>query len=884
MRLRLVVSLLLASATASVHAAPVRIFAVGHKQQVADAITYQSFHDKMAALMDATFPGRSTLVQAGVDDVASHLAPVDPAAPANALVAFPEDTGLLAAFIGTRGTSARGQPTSTFAILRLTVTYQQQMAHYQTKFPNQPLIRYLVLALTDTFYRSVYETFRELAMTHGVYVAVGTNMAPARRVEEADDPDLVALLRDPDEPGRTYAYEAVSAYAPNTTFVFAPDGEVLTPNGSGGTLRAPSETAGVIGGSTSKAYLVPIEQPPPGTAAGLSLSTTPVHDQEVLDTPVGRLAIVISKDAWMVDVNDRYVAKGANVILQPEAFDSWAFTTTEWSPDVFREGGLASVQKNPEWIANVDPSLTGNLFEITFDGQTSIIGRKQKTAPGPLSEDNAWIGQNPDTALRAVAPWVVPDPGIANPSLTLSDRRSALVAVGNTLVPGSGLPCPAPLDVGACENGYRESVVWTDVEVPDGPTTSAPDPTRVLPPAFGSAVRASGPEATPVAQHAPRIATRGRHVYVVWHQDDGAGSSIYMALSTDAGLTFQPPVHVSDNPPGSVTELNPSIAVRGGRVFVAWQEFTALGNDDAGRIMMARFNGRPRKNGLDVRVDDQNGAGKWMPTIAFASSRPVVAWIDERDQGPAGEPLEHVYAARGLSGGKSFATAVRVDAGTPVPLALHNDNKWAPALAANRKQLFLAWADFRNYQWDVYSARSLDGGLSWLENVRVDDSQLFERVNERPSVAIDRTGTVHVAWTDLRERQPDTNVFYARSTDRGLTFSTNAQLDDSKAGFDPNTDTPSNQWYPSLAVDTGQLFAAWQDNRLGNNDVFFSRGSGSSFAPAERVDDTGTGSSEQSRPSLALGGKGSKRVCYVAWEDSRNGDRDVYVASRPCGD
>src|SRR5689334_23758337 len=156
MRLRLVVWLLLASATASVHAAPVRIFAVGHKQQLADVVTYQSFHDKMAALMDATFPGRSALVQAGVDDVASHLAPADPAAPANALVAFPEDTGLLAAFIGTRGAPGRAQSTSTFAIINLTVTYQQQMAHYQTEFPNQPLIRYLVLALTDTFYRSVY--------------------------------------------------------------------------------------------------------------------------------------------------------------------------------------------------------------------------------------------------------------------------------------------------------------------------------------------------------------------------------------------------------------------------------------------------------------------------------------------------------------------------------------------------------------------------------------------------------------------------------------------------------------------------------------------------------------------------------------------------------
>jgi hypothetical protein len=344
-------------------------------------------------------------------------------------------------------------------------------------------------------------------------------------------------------------------------------------------------------------------------------------------------------------------------------------------------------------------------------------------------------------------------------------------------------------------------------------------------------------------------------------------------------------MQVSDNLAGSVTELNPSIAVRGGRVFVVWQEFMHRGDDDTGRIMMGRFTGQPRKIGFDVRVDDEDASGKWMPTIAFAGSRPVVAWIDERDSGPAGEPLEHVYAARGFTGGNGFGPSLRIDAGTPVDLALHNDNKWAPSIAASKRRVLVAWADFRNYQWDIYSAASTDGGITWASNVRVDDSAVFERVNERPSVAIDRTGTVHVAWTDLRRREPDTNVFYARSTDAGQTFSPNVQLDDSKAGFDPNTDTPSNQWHPSLVVDDGRLFATWQDNRLGNGDIFFTFSSdgGVTFNPDERVDDTGNGTSEQSRPSIAIGGRGAKRVCYVAWEDSRNGDRDIYVASRPCG-
>src|SRR5262249_57732849 len=82
-------------------AGPVRFFAVGNELRLEDAVTYQTFRDRMAALMDASFPGRGTLVQAGVDDGATHLAPLDPPAPAHAPGVFPPDPGLLASFIGT---------------------------------------------------------------------------------------------------------------------------------------------------------------------------------------------------------------------------------------------------------------------------------------------------------------------------------------------------------------------------------------------------------------------------------------------------------------------------------------------------------------------------------------------------------------------------------------------------------------------------------------------------------------------------------------------------------------------------------------------------------------------------------------------------------------
>jgi predicted amidohydrolase len=861
------------------HAAPVRIFAVGHKQRLADAVTYQDFRDKMAAMMDATHPSRASRVQAGVDDVASHLKPADPAAPDRALVVFPESTGLLAAFIGTRGAVARAQSTAPGAIVNLLLAYGPQHDHYAARFPGQPAIRTLVLALTDTLYRSFYETFRDLAMQYGVHLAVSADIAPARRVEESEEPALVVLLRDPDESARTYAYEAVSPFPVNTTFLFAPDGSVLVPDGNGGLLAAPAETGGVLRGWSDKAYLTPIEQPPPGEAAGLALGFGSVRDLEVIDTPVGRLASVISKDAWMVDVNDRLAAHGATVIVQPEAFDSWAFTTAEWSPDVFKEGGFANLQQRPRWLVNVNASMTGNLFDITFDGQSALIGRRQKAAIGPLGPDNAWIGQDPENAFLAIAPWIVPDPGIGDGSLSLAMRRTALVASGTALLPGSGVPCADPLAWGACENGYRDAVVFADVDLPDALGATVPDTTRATPPGFAAAVRVNPAEASPVAQSAPHVAAKGKRVFVAWHEETVATlPRVYLAVSADEGRTFSAPVAVSDNAPGSIAELHPQVALRGRRLVVVWQEFANARNDDRGRVKLARFDLRGRKVGGDVRVDDDDTAGKWLPAVAFAGPDPVVAWIDERDAGPEGEALEHVYLARGNGGGRSFGPSIRVDAGDPVDLALHLDNKWNPAIAARGRRVAVSWVDFRNYNWDVYYAQSEDGGMTFGANVRVDDFPGFERLHQHPSLGIGSRGRVHVVWTDLRARQPDTNVFHAHSDD-GAAFTANARLDD--AGM-----APTNQWHPGLAVDRDRLFVAWQDDRDGNDDVRFTRSddAGATFGASERVDDTGAGRSAQTRPAIAIARHGKQRACYVAWEDDRDGDPDVYVARRACGD
>ncbi len=887
----LVMAALLVTSPAA--ATTVRVFAVGNEVRVEDVVDVQSFRNKMFALMDASFPSRGSYVQAGVDDVASHIQPADPTAPPLILVNFPEDVGLVAALTGSKGAASRGAASTTGAFLFLLNNYNNQIQYYRGKFPGLPQIRALLLALTDVNYRVVYETYRDIATTYGVYVSAGVNVAPARRVESAVDPILVNRLRDPDEPLRSYAYEATAREVYNTTMIFRPDGEVIVPDGAGGVLAAPSATGGILRGSINKSYLVPLE------LGLLTLAASPVRDLDVLDTPLGRLGVVISKDAWMVDVNERYDAKGANLLIQSEAFSAWAFSDSDDGPDVLKEGGFGAVQRHPNFLYNVTPALTGNMIDVTFDGQSAVIGKRTTTPPGPLSPTNAWIGQNPDAGFLTIAPWVIDDPAIATPALTLAQRRSQLAATGDALKPTSPTLCATTLTVGACRGGYRESIVFRDLDMPVGTRVlAAPDPGPRVPTAFGNNVQVNAVEGTPVTQRRPSAAAANGRLYVVWDDDRDGFENVYLAISSDGGATFGGDLKVSGHAPGTVVEMFPHVTVAAEQnlVFVVWQEFVAGRDDDAGRVMLARYDLAGTKLGPDVRVDSGgDGFGKWTPQVVTdPTGDPVVVWVDERDSGPAGalfEQLhfEHVYMARSDDLGLTFRPNVRVDdvgvrrGVTTDPLSVSLDNRWRPSVAIRNRRLFIAWADFRNYNWDIYLARPSITQKRPAKNVRVDDYPTLERVNTDPTVAVDtKSGLASVAWTDIRAREADSNVFFTQATRRNATkFQASRQLDDSRLGFDPDTDTPTTQSQPDMKIGGDTLCVAWQDDRGGTNDVYFkySMDGGATFSGDERVDDTGGGPSGQTAPAVAIDRSAGTR-CYVVFEDNRLGSSDVYVASR----
>ncbi len=139
-----------------------------------------------------------------------------------------------------------------------------------------------------------------------------------------------------------------------------------------------------------------------------------------------------------------------------------------------------------------------------------------------------------------------------------------------------------------------------------------------------------------------------------------------------------------------------------------------------------------------------------------------------------------------------------------------------PAVGPNG-EIYVAWA----FDGKIFLDRSLDGGASWLEEDILVAEQPggwtfgvpgISRCNGLPVTATDPSsgpyrGTVYVNWSDQRFGPEDTDVWVARSADRGKTWSSPVRVNDDPPG--------KHQFFTWMAVDpvTGFLYVVFYDRR-----------------------------------------------------------------------
>ncbi|ADV66260.1 nitrilase-related carbon-nitrogen hydrolase [Deinococcus maricopensis] len=304
-------------------------------------------------------------------------------------------------------------------------------------------IRAVQLARIDANARLYLDTCRDLARTHGVYLACGSTTLP--HYQQRD---------------RTLRRHGPGLY--NQAILLDPHGQLIS--------------------ATDKVHLTPDEE-----RGGLDLTPGALRDVRVVPTPVGDLGVATSLDAFRADVIEQLEAQGCTVMLQPDANGSpWTApeglppdpTCIRDQPVAWLESAWQVTQRGDSIRYAVNPMCVGNLLDLTFDGQSAITGPAEE-APRARS----YVLTPPRPGFLALMPWVRDhaDP----PTL----RRA-----GQALSARSAHPH---------ENQYRTGVLHADVTLPPSRvSTPPPTPHEV---ALAAYLRGEATLPTPPATRAARV-------------------------------------------------------------------------------------------------------------------------------------------------------------------------------------------------------------------------------------------------------------------------------------------------------------------------------------------------------------------------------------------
>ena len=308
---------------------------------------------------------------------------------------------------------------------------------------------------------------------------------------------------------------------------------------------------------------------------------------------------------------------------------------------------------------------------------------------------------------------------------------------------------------------------------------------------------------------------------MAWGASANGKADVFVAVSRDGGTTFGPAVQVNTVPgEGRLNgEMPPRVAL-GSSSGSSLPEIVVLvdgprnGHGDQDRKVARR---RP-----DVR-EARRAAGpgaagdRGWPSLALDRTARVHAiWLDHRGLAAArearggagghkpGAPHDGVAMAQNsslyyASGGRSSATEHEVTKGVcyccKTALAAGSDGT-----------LFAAWRHvFPGSFRDMAFAASRDGGRSFSAPVRVsEDGWAIDACpDDGPAMAVETSGTVHLAWpTVLGGDNPRGAIFYASTRD-GQRFTARQQVG-TLGGAKPS--------HPQIVIDgRRRVFVAWDE-------------------------------------------------------------------------
>ena len=314
----------------------------------------------------------------------------------------------------------------------------------------------------------------------------------------------------------------------------------------------------------------------------------------------------------------------------------------------------------------------------------------------------------------------------------------------------------------------------------------------------------------------PWIAGRGNFVAVVWGASQKGAGDIFLAVSRDGGRRFTAPVQVNATAGEARIsgEIAPRVSLSSG-VDANTPEIAVLWNakKDGTAIRLARSHdgGKTFTAAQTLQPAGAKGDRGWGAMALDSKGAAHAIWLDHRAMAEGGEHSGH----KGEHDGVAMAQKSALYYASASPTGVRERSlfpgvcyccKTAMAIAPDGA-IYTAWRHvFAGNFRDIAFSVSRDGGASFAPMTRVnqDGWSINGCPDDGPAMAIDSSGTVHLAWPTVSNEAGV--ILYATSRD-GKSFSKPVQV--------PTFGTPKAS-HPQIAIDgSGQVFVGWDEVRNG---------------------------------------------------------------------
>ncbi len=352
------------------------------------------------------------------------------------------------------------------------------------------------------------------------------------------------------------------------------------------------------------------------------------------------------------------------------------------------------------------------------------------------------------------------------------------------------------------------------------------------------------------------IASNNDTIVAAYLDRRNGNADIYATVSTNAGTSWlgvDTAVAL-----GGQNQVEPWAMLSPLAAYVLFEEFPVAAHRD---VYVARAPSPFNAYGAKVRVDkDNTGADAFLVrgVVAQSGAQDTLVVVWQSLSGTGANTQTNIYLQRSLDNGVTWNASDLLVNSVPGLAEL-------PALATDGNgRAFIAWRDQRAGKSEVYLATYNAMTNSLSANMALSAGNPSEDI----AIAADPGGpNVYVAWTDLRAAKKVIRV--NRSTNSGGAFAADGVIVNPDSTF-------ADAANPAIAARGGRVVVAFEDTRSGPADVRVNHSddAGLTWMPTTSRADLGDAlGSAATKPSIAFG---AGDLVFVAWEDARNGERDIY--------